>query len=148
MTSRVRVVCPATLSNLGPGFDVIGLALQGPADAIEAEPWDQPGVEIVDITGDDGQLSRRAEENVAAVAAADVLRRAGPDRQVRGVRLWLQKGIPIASGLGGSAASSVAGAIAANALLGSPLAPVPLVDSALAGEKIAAVTPHGDNIVP
>lgn len=148
MPSRLRVFSPASLSNLGPGFDIIGLALPEPGDVVEAELSDRPGVEIVEITGDNGLLSCSAEENVAAVAAADVLRRMACQGKPPGVRLWLHKGIPIASGLGGSAASSVAGACAVNALLGLPLPPVKLIESALAGEKLAALTPHGDNIVP
>ena len=148
MTSRVRVFCPATLSNLGPGFDILGLALPEPGDVVEGELSDQAGVEIVEISGDGGLLSCSAAENVVAVAAGDVLRRAPAGRQPRGVRLWLHKGIPIASGLGGSAASSVAGAVVVNELLGRPFSRADLIESALAGETLAAVTAHGDNIVP
>jgi homoserine kinase len=148
MTSRLRVFSPASLSNLGPGFDILGLALDQPGDTVEGELREEPGVEIVEISGDNGLLSCGSEENVAAVAAADVLRRAAHDRKARGVRLWLHKGIPIASGLGGSAASSVAGAFVVNELLGRPLSRADLIESALAGEKIAAVSAHGDNVVP
>ncbi len=148
MTSRVRVFSPASVSNLGPGFDILGLALGAPGDVVEGELRDQAGVEIVEISGEGGQLSRAADENVAGVAAAHVLRRAARGAGGPGVRLWLHKGIPIASGLGGSAASSVAGAFVANELLGRPFPPEQLIESALAGEKLAAVTAHGDNIVP
>ena len=147
MTSRVRVFCPATLSNLGPGFDILGLALPEPGDAVEGELSAEPGVEIVEISGDRGMLSRNSDENVAGVAAAHVLRRAACETK-QGVRLWLHKGIPIASGLGGSAASSVAGACVVNELLGRPFSRAELIESALAGEKLAAVSAHGDNIVP
>ena len=147
MPSRVRVFSPATLSNLGPGFDILGLALAEPGDAIEGELRDEPGVEIVEISGATAVLSRNADENVAGVAAAHVLQRSG-GATTRGVRLWLHKGIPVASGLGGSAASSVAGAVVVNELLGCPFSRAELVDSALAGEKLAAVTAHGDNILP
>lgn len=148
MTSRLRVFCPATLSNLGPGFDILGLALDQPGDAVEAELSEEPGVRIVEISGDGGQLSLAADENVAGVAAGHLLRRAACTAQGRGVRLWLHKGIPIASGLGGSAASSVAGAFAVNELLGRPFSREQLIESALAGEKLAAASVHGDNIVP
>jgi homoserine kinase len=148
MTSRVRVVSPATLSNLGPGFDILGLALAEPGDTVEGELRDEPGVEIVEISGATTVLSRNADENVAGVAAAHVLQRAGGAARPCGVRLWLHKGIPVASGLGGSAASSVAGAVVVNELLGRPFSRADLVESALAGEKLAAVTAHGDNIIP
>jgi homoserine kinase len=152
MTRRVRVFSPATLSNLGPGFDVLGLALSAPGDGVEAERAEgTPGVHIVEITGDGGVLPRDAARNVAGVAAAHVLDRAvheGHAPRDTGVRLWLRKGIPIAGGLGGSAASSVAGAMAANEVLGRPFSRMELVESALAGEALAAMTPHGDNILP
>jgi homoserine kinase len=148
MSSRVRVFSPATLSNLGPGFDVLGLALPEPGDVVEAELSDEPGVQIVEISGDGGMLSCNPDENVAAVAAGDVLRRAARNGGAQGLRLWLHKRIPIAGGLGGSAASSVGGAYAANEVLGRPFSRRDLIESALAGEKLASITAHGDNIVP
>ncbi len=152
MTRRVRVFSPATLSNLGPGFDILGLALPQPGDIVEGELRDQPGVEIVEISGDGGVLSRRGDENVTAVAASHLLARAATSGTAAGrdvgVRLWLRKGIAIASGLGGSAASSVAGAYVVNELLGRPFSREDLIESALAGEQLAAVTAHGDNIIP
>ncbi len=148
MTSRVRAFSPATLSNLGPGFDILGLALTQPGDTVEGELRDEPGVEIVEITGSTAPLSRNPDENVAAVSAAHLLERASAGRPACGARLWLHKGIPIASGLGGSAASSVAAAFVVNRLLGGPFSTAELVESALVGERLAAVTAHGDNIVP
>ena len=100
---------PATVANLGPGFDVLGLALSRPGDELEAEISERSGVEIVDITGDNAALSRDPQKNVIGRAAADVLRRARSDR---GVRLWLHKQMPLASGLGSSGASSAAAAVA------------------------------------
>src|SRR5688500_9667800 len=73
---RIRVFAPATVANIGPGFDVLGLALSSPGDVLEAELSDEPGVVMVEITGDGGRLSRDAMKNVASRAASDVLRRA------------------------------------------------------------------------
>ena len=81
---------------------------------VEAELAPDGGVEIVEITGDGGLLSRDLEKNVAAVAAAAYLRRA---RSSRGLRMRVHKQMPLASGLGSSGASSAAGAYAANELL-------------------------------
>ncbi len=152
MTSRVRVFSPATLSNLGPGFDVVGLALNEPGDSVEVELSDAAGVEIAEISGEGGALSHDVHENVAGVAAAHLLERARRERRTpvaaSGLRLRLHKGIPIASGLGGSAASSVAAAFAVNDVLGRPFSKGEIVESALAGERVAAVTPHADNIAP
>lgn len=142
---RIRVFAPATIANIGPGFDVLGLALSSPGDLIEAELCDAPGVEMVDITGDGGKLSRDAMKNVASRAAADVLRRAGSEK---GLRVWLHKQMPLASGLGSSGASSAAGAVAANEILGRPLSPRDVVLSAMEGECAASGSPHADNVAP
>src|SRR5687767_5979537 len=132
MERRIRVFAPATVANLGPGFDVLGLALCQPGDELEAELSERPGVEIVEVTGDGGALSRDPDRNVAGRAAADVLKRAGARR---GLRLWLHKQMPLASGLGSSGASSAAGAVAANELLGRPFAQRDIVLSAMEGER-------------
>ena len=159
MTTRVRVFAPATVSNLGPGFDVLGLALQQPGDVVEAELHDEPGVQIVTVTGAGDALTTDPTRNVVGIAAADVLRRLqdqglaasgqnqGPRTGV-GVRLWLHKQMPLASGLGSSAASSVAGALAVNELFGGGLSRRELVASALEGERAASGAPHADNAAP
>jgi homoserine kinase len=145
MNRRIRVFAPATIANLGPGFDVLGLALSRPGDVLDAEISERPGVEIVEVTGDGGLLSRDADRNVAGRAAADVLRRAGAGG---GVRLWLHKQMPLASGLGSSGASSAAGAVAVNELLGKPLPLRDVVLSAMEGERAASGSPHADNVAP
>ena len=71
MNRRIRVFAPATVANLGPGFDVLGLALSRPGDELEAELTDDPGVEIVDITGDRGVLSRDAGKKSSAQRRRD-----------------------------------------------------------------------------
>ena len=159
MTTRVRVFAPATVSNLGPGFDVLGLALQQPGDIVDAELHDEPGVQIVSVTGAGDTLTTDPTRNVAGVAAADVLRRLqdlgrgpttkgqGPRPSV-GVRVWLHKQTPLASGLGSSAASGVAGALAVNELFGNPLSRRELMASALEGERVASGSPHADNAAP
>ncbi len=124
---------------------MLGLALGRPGDELDAELSDRPGVDIVEISGDGGVLSRHAGENVVGRAAAEVLRRAGT-RQ--GVRLWLHKQMPLASGLGSSGASSAAGAVAVNELLGRPLSESDVVASAMEGERAASGTPHADNVAP
>src|SRR5436190_5004468 len=149
MKHRLRFFAPATIANLGPGFDVLGLALNSPGDTVEAELAAKPGVEIVEITGDGGLLSRDADKNVIGRAASAVLQRAGPNGVPQsGVRLWLHKQMPLASGLGSSGASSAAAAVAANELLGRPLSISDVVLSAMEGERAASETPHADNVAP
>ena len=146
MSERLRVFAPASASNLGPGFDVLGLALQEPGDTVEVECARTPGVEIVEVTGAPS-LSADPTKNTAGIAAAAVLRRIDPAGQ-RGVRLWLHKQMPLASGLGSSAASSVAGAVAVDALFDGGLSQRALMDCALEGETAVSGTPHADNVAP
>ena len=142
---RTRVFAPATASNLGPGFDVLGLALERPGDVVEAELRDEPGVEISRVTGADS-LGTDPRRNVVGIAAQAVLDHLGVTD--RGVRLALHKQMPLGSGLGSSAASSVAGAAAVAALLGDALPQEALVRCALRGEAAVSGAPHADNVAP
>ena len=157
MSPRVRVFAPASASNLGPGFDILGLALDRPGDVVEAELVDGGGLEITEVTGDGGLLTTNLAENVAGVAAGSVLRHlaaggrerpAGLPEPGYGVRLRVHKQMPLASGLGSSAASSVAGAMAVNELFGQPLSRRELLVHALAGERVASGSAHADNAAP
>ena len=141
---------PASIGNLGVGFDVLGLAIAGPGDRVTAERQDAPGVVIADITGDgigaDAHLlSRDALSNTAGIAAAAIWQ-AG--QGAGGISLTLHKGTPLGSGMGSSAASAVAGAVAANALLEQPLGMAAVLEAALEGEAFASGARHADNVAP
>ncbi len=127
---------------------MLGLALSTLGDEVEAELNDSTGIEITEITGDGGVLPRDPVSNVAGRAAADVLRRAAGPAAGRGIRLRLHKKMPLASGLGSSGASSAAGAMAANELLGRPLSLPQVVQSAMEGEVAASGSAHADNVAP
>ena len=146
MTDRIRVFAPASASNLGPGFDVLGLALKCLGDVVEAEWSQKPGVEIVEVTGTES-LSTDPKRNVVGIAASAVLKRAASE-QTLGARLWLHKQMPLASGLGSSAASSVASAVAVDKLVGTRLSPSELIQCALEGEAAVSGTAHADNVAP
>ena len=91
MIERVRVHAPATLSNLGPGFDVLGLAIERPGDYVTAEWSDIPGVEIVEVRGETGRLTTDPTRNVVGIAATAALRvfdARKTDTRPPGVRLW------------------------------------------------------------
>lgn len=136
---------PASMGNVGIGFDVLGLAYESPGDRVTAEFDDTvSGAVLVAIEGDGGRLSLKADENCATVAANALLAQLG---ERRGIKLTLKKGLPLASGLGSSAASSVAAVFAVNALLGEPLSRRDLLPACLEGE--AAVSGyHADNVGP
>ncbi len=145
MTPRVvEATANATMANLGVGFDILGMALAEPFDTVRAERVPEGGVQIAAITGDEGKLSRDPTRNTAGIAAAYVLRQIGA---TEGVSLSLHKGLALASGLGSSAASAVAAAVAVNALFGEPLSRADLLAACLEGE--AAVSGrHADNVAP
>ncbi len=135
---------PASLSNLGPGFDTIGLCIGGAGDVVEAWPSEVPGVHL--LSGTARALPMDPDRNTAAHAAGIVFRQAQADG---GIILRIRKGIPLGSGIGGSAASAAAGAWAANLLLGRPFCKPELVEAALEGEAVASGgVRHGDNVLP
>jgi len=151
LIQSVEARAPATIANLGSGFDILGLALADPADVVIAERSAEAGIQIVAIEGDDGQLTRDPTKNTAGVAALYVLDQLAhvvpPIGDLCGARLTIRKGLPLASGLGSSAASAVAGAMAVNALFGSPLSRANLLAACIEGE--AAVSGrHADNVAP
>src|SRR5262245_61405417 len=122
MTS-VTAFAPATVSNVACGFDVLGFALRSPGDQVTArflpeagDGFRGPRVEIERIDGDGGRLPKNASENTAGVAAQALLTTLG---ERRSVSLAIRKGLPLSSGLGGSAASAVAALIAVDALVGA-----------------------------
>jgi homoserine kinase len=142
--AAVRAFAPATVANLGPGFDILGLALARPGDVVVARRSDEVGVRVDRITGDGGALPLDPERNTAGIAAQAVLELAGVDV---GIRLELEKGLPIGSGLGSSASSAAAAAFAVNRLIGNPLRRAELVGPCVEAE--AAVSGrHADNVAP
>lgn len=136
LAARVRVRVPATSANLGPGFDCLGLAL-GLYNEVEAEPAD--GWAVV-ARGEGAEALPAGAENLVARAARRVLEEAGAAGQA--LRLRLVNGIPLARGLGSSAAAVVGGMVAANALLGLPLGRDRILELA------AEMEGHGDNAAP
>jgi homoserine kinase len=143
MTS-VTAFAPATVSNVACGFDVLGFALDAPGDEVTAR-LTSAGVRIDDILGDGGRLPRDAAKNTAGVAALALLTKLG---ERRGVALTIRKGLPLSSGLGGSAASAAAAVVAVDAILGSRMPIETLIACALEGERLGAGSAHADNIAP
>src|SRR5206468_7965916 len=135
--NAVTAFAPATVSNVACGFDVLGFALEAPGDEVTARfaPAGVPGVRIEDISGDEGRLPREASRNTAGLAAQALLARMGDSR---GVTLSIRKGLPLSSGLGGSAASAVASVVAVDALIGSSLPLEMLMACAFDGERLGA----------
>ncbi|MGW8265407.1 MAG: homoserine kinase [Longimicrobiales bacterium] len=145
LPDECRAFAPGSIGNVACGFDVLGLALQGVGDEVLARKTPEPGVRIAAISGDGGRLPVEASRNAAGAAANAVLELTGAPF---GVVLEVRKGLPLAAGMGGSAASAVAAAVAVNGLVGPPLAPETLLTCALEGEEVAAGAAHADNAAP
>lgn len=143
--AEATAFAPASSANLGSGFDLLGHSLEGWRDHATVRRIDAPEVRIEDIEGVVTALPARAEDNTAG-AALIAMRKALA--LPFGFAVRLRKGIPLGSGLGGSAASAVAAVVAANALLDAPLPAEALYPFALDGEAVASGSRHGDNIAP
>ncbi|MEX1365237.1 MAG: TRAP transporter large permease subunit, partial [Nannocystaceae bacterium] len=141
----IEAFAPATVSNLGPGFDCLGLAVRTVGDRVRARRREAPGVDLLSIEGDDGKLPMEVDRNTAAVAASWLLQRYAPGQ---GVELQLLKGLPLGSGLGSSGASACAAAVAVDAALELSLPATALVEAARHAEGVACGTPHADNVAP
>lgn len=113
--SKVFVRVPATTTNLGPGFDCLGLAL-GLYNELVLEMHDGPGETAVEITGEGASTLARDKSNLMVKAANIVI----GDRIQRRLVFKAKNRIPLARGLGSSAATVVAGLVAANRLLRKP----------------------------
>jgi homoserine kinase len=149
MSDSVTAFAPASIANVGVGFDMLGIALSGAGDRVAARRTDGEGVTIAEVRGLDGEihpyLSTNARENTASIAAQALWDACGAKG---GVELTIYKGVPLQSGMGSSAASAVAAVVAVNALLDAPLAVEALLPYALEGEKYASGAMHADNVAP
>jgi homoserine kinase len=140
---RARVFAPATIGNVGPGFDVLGLAVDGLGDVVEVQV-DTVRTEVFISGRDAAVLPKSAAKNAAAIAARAYLRSKGYDAPFL---VSILKGLPVSGGLGGSAASSVGGALAAAYALGKPFTKEEVLLAAVQGEAFVAGR-HFDNLAP
>jgi len=143
--AQARAFSPASVGNAAVGFDILGHAIAGVGDTVTVRRIDTPQVRIAAIRGATVALPMDAEENTAGVALIALREALGLGF---GWEIEIDKGIPLGSGMGGSAASCVAALVAANALLDAPLSRQALYPFALAGEATASGGRHGDNLGP
>lgn len=145
MLKEVRVFAPATISNIGCGFDVMGFAIEAPGDEVVLRISGNKGVKITLITGDNGKLTYSPEQNTAGAPVISMLKKYAPSL---GIEIEIHKKMPYGSGLGSSAASAVASTFAMNQLLGLNLSPYQMLPFAIEGEVIASGSIHADNVAP
>lgn len=142
---RATAFAPASVGNVAIGFDILGFAIDALGDRVSVTRRAAPGVEIVAVRGVTGELPREARDNTAGRALLAMQEALRPDF---GFGVEIDKGIPLGSGLGGSAASAVGAVVAANALLAQPVSRLELLKFAMAGEAVASGARHADNIAP
>ena len=136
---------PASVANVAVGFDLLGYAVAGVGDTVTVRRIDALEVRIAAIRGAAVELPTQAASNTAG-AALIALRQALA--LPFGFEGEIDNGIPLSSGMGGSAASCVAALVAANALLEQPLSREQLYLHSLEGEAVASGSRHGDNLGP
>lgn len=166
---KIKVFAPGTVANLGCGFDVMGLALEGVGDILDVILFDnvREMEERVSVAGDaiyhspfcviavknssDVDLPESASKNVVTPAldkfAEEYSKKVGTGC-VLYVSVEILSKIRPGSGIGSSAASSAAAVYAINELLDRPFSNEVLVDFAMEGERLISGTAHADNVGP
>jgi homoserine kinase len=145
MATEATVFAPASIGNVAVGYDVLGAVLDGVGDRVTVRRLGEPVVRIESITGRVPDLPTAPADNTATAALLSL--RDDRDLDV-GFEVSIEKGIPLGSGLGGSAASAVGAVVAAAHLLPEPLERDDLLPHALAGEAVASGDWHPDNVAP
>jgi homoserine kinase len=138
LVSKVIVKAPSSTANLGPGFDVFGLALDAFYDTVTLTKT-KNGIKI--ITDDD--IPTNPEKNTAGLVVKNMMKKF---KIKGGVEIKIKKGIPAGYGMGSSDASAAASAVAFDKLFGLKLNGNSLVEFAGSGEKASAGTVHYDNV--
>ncbi len=140
---KIKVFAPSTVANVACGFDIMGFAINQPGDILTVETNNDNILIINNNTPFD--LPLQTKQNVTSIALLAMLCQLQSNQ---GFTLTFEQKIPMGSGIGSSAASSVAGVFAANELLGRPFTRKQLVTFALEGEKFASGGIHADNVAP
>lgn len=144
-SNSIRVFAPASVSNVGPGFDIMGFAVKFPGDEIIIRKRNDRKLRITKITGVKTKLPVNISQNTAGVAIKAMLK----ELQVNvGLDIEIHKKMEVGSGIGSSAASAVGAVFAANKLLSLKQSKNQLLNFALAGESIASGAIHADNVAP
>lgn len=143
----VTVFAPASVANVGCGFDIMGFALRGIGDKVTVSLSENDGPDILHNSGIFGYLlPREMDKNTAGVAVNAFLGATG-NMDIR-INIGLEKNLPLGSGLGSSASSAAATLVAVNELFGTPLTREELIPFAMESEKMASGSPHADNAAP
>jgi homoserine kinase len=140
-----RVFAPASVSNVGPGFDIMGFALEEPGDEVVLKERNDKQLVITKITGDGKRLPLDPNMNTTTVAISSALHLMNINV---GLNVEIRKKMGIGSGLGSSAASAVAGVFAVNEFLQLGMSKDEMLKPAMLGEYAASKAMHADNVAP
>ena len=138
MVSKVTVKAPSSTANLGPGFDVFGLAVDAFYDTVTLTKT-KSGISIIT----DDNIPTNPQNNTAGLVVKNMKKKF---KIKSGVKIEIKKGVPAGFGMGSSAASAAATAVAFDKLFGLKLDGNNLVEFAGSGEKASAGTVHYDNV--
>ena len=152
ISSSVSVKAPSSTANLGPGFDVFGMALDAFYDIVTLKEMDQKGIKIINddsnvIDNKNSHVSYPvpidSEKNTASIVIRNMLKKF---KIQKGIQIKIKKGVPVGFGMGSSAASAAAAAMAFNELFDLKLDLNSLVEFAGMGEQASAGSIHYDNV--
>ena len=138
MVSSITVKAPSSTANLGPGFDVFGLAVNAFYDKVTLTKT-KSGITIIT----DGNVPTNPENNTAGLVVKNMKKKFKINQ---GIEVKIEKGVPAGFGMGSSAASAAAAAVAFDKLFGLKLDDDSLVEFAGSGEKASAGSIHYDNV--
>jgi homoserine kinase len=138
LASKITVKAPSSTANLGPGFDVFGLAVNAFYDEITLTKT-KSGVTIIT----DGNVPTNPGKNTAGLVIQNMKKKF---KIKEGIEIKIKKGVPAGFGMGSSAASAAAAAVAFDKLFVLKLDKNSLVEFAGSGEKASAGTIHYDNV--
>jgi homoserine kinase len=148
-TPFVRAFAPATVANVGVGFDILGFAVSGIGELAEVSLLENDPRVVIDPVANFPGIPTDPKKNTAG---AGLLRLIREKHLQHGFHVRLTKSIPIGSGLGGSAVSSVAAMVAASHWLDKKtkiaMTTDEIIDYALTGEEVASRSRHADNVAP
>lgn len=139
--NNFKILSPATVTNIGCGSGIFGLALNNPQDEITVRTTNKPGIHIASIYNNKNKIPLNTKENSAGNAATEVLNFLINEYGLSnssGLEFNITKRIPLGKGLGSAVACACAGAVATNTAFGTKLSKhelIPLIKKALSEIK-------------
>lgn len=144
---KCRAMAYSSTANLGPGFDILGMAVKLFHDEVEIEILENTRGIKINVIDNEGnvKISRNAKENTAGLAAERLIEEFQLNK---GLKMTIKKGIPAGYGLGSSGASAAAAVVAIDSLFHLDLNDEEKIKYAMFGETASSGTAHADNVAP